>query len=58
MTLMRSPCDAFEDAFVDAMREHGITAPFIHAYTLRAADVVGSSDHPALQQRIDQALGR
>jgi hypothetical protein len=58
MTLMRSPCDAFEDAFVDAMREHGITGPFIHAYTLRAADVVGSSDHGALQQRIDQALGR
>ena len=56
MTLMRSPCDAFEDAFVDAMRAHGITAPFIHAYTLRAADLVGSSDHAALQQRIEDAL--
>jgi hypothetical protein len=58
MTLMRSPCDAFESAFVGAMREHGITEPFIYAYTLRAADLVGSSDYEALQQRIDHALGR
>jgi hypothetical protein len=57
-TLMRSPCDAFEDAFVEAMREHGMNDPFIHAYTLRAADLVGSADHAALQQQIDEALRR
>ena len=57
-TLMRSPCDAFEDAFVEAMREHGMNEPFIHAYTLRAADLVGSPDHAALQQQIDEALRR
>jgi hypothetical protein len=55
-TLMRSPCDAFEDGFVEAMRQHGINEPFIYAYTLRAADLVGRPDHADLQQKIDAFL--
>jgi hypothetical protein len=55
-TLMRSECDDFEKGFVQAMRHHGHDEPFVYAYTLRAADLVGSSDHRRVQERIDAVL--
>jgi len=54
-TMLRSPCDPFERLFEQAMRDHGIDEPFLYAYRLRAADMVGSSDHAAVQRRIDEA---
>ena len=52
-TLMQSPCDNFEQAFVSAMHESGYQEPFIYAYTMRASEVVGSSDHQSIQLQID-----
>ena len=52
-TLMQSPCDNFEQAFVSAMHESGYQEPFIYAYTMRASEVVGSSDHQSVQRQID-----
>jgi hypothetical protein len=52
-TLMQSPCDNFEQAFVSAMHESGYQEPFLYAYTMRASEVVGSSDHGQVQQQID-----
>jgi hypothetical protein len=54
--IMQSPCGNFEAAFVDAMNKHGIREPFLYSYTLRASDIVGSSDHDALQHKIDALL--
>ena len=56
VTLMQSPCSSFEADFVEAMRRHGMSQPFIYAYTLRAADLVGAPDHAELQRRIDRIL--
>ena len=55
-TLMQSGCDDFERRFVEAMRRHGLDEPFLYAYTLRAADLAGASDHADLQRRIDAIL--
>jgi hypothetical protein len=55
-TLMRSPCDNFENAFVDAMHRHGYREPFVYAYTLRVSDVVGAPDHEQVQSRIDSIV--
>jgi hypothetical protein len=55
-TLMQPACDPFETAFVEAMRAHGMSGPFIQAYTRRAADLVGAPDHRELQRRIDSML--
>lgn len=57
-TLMQSPCDAFEAGFVAALRQHGFDEPLLFAYTLRAAPVVGSAGASAVQQHIDDLLGR
>ncbi len=56
-TLMQAPCDGggFENGFIAALRRHGFMEPFVYAYALRAADLVGSPDHDALQRRIDAA---
>ena len=55
-TLMRSPCFSFENAFVNALHEHGYKEPFIYAYTLRASELAGASDHAEVQRRIDSIL--
>lgn len=55
-TLMQSPCDNFEKAFVDAMHKNGYKEPFIYAYTLRASEMVGDSDHQQVQHKIDSIL--
>jgi hypothetical protein len=55
-TLMKSPCDDFESAFVNAMRQHGVQEPFLYAYTLRVSEVVGSADHERVQNRIDSVV--
>jgi hypothetical protein len=55
-TLMRSSCFSFENAFVNALHEHGYREPFIYAYTLRVSDLVGDSDHQEVQRRIDSLL--
>jgi hypothetical protein len=55
-TLMQSECGHFERDFVEAMRRHGLDEPFLFAYTLRAADVVGAPDHAEVQRRIDALL--
>ena len=52
-TLMQSPCDGFEKAFIEALRQHGFAEPLLYAYTLRAAELVGSADHAGVQQAID-----
>jgi len=52
-SLMQSPCGNFEDAFVDAMRKHGLQEPIQYSYTLRASELVGSPDHREMQERID-----
>ncbi len=57
-TLLRTPYDDFESGFIAAMRHHGWNEPFLYAYRLRAADLVGSPDHSALQQKIDSVLRR
>ena len=54
--LMRSPCDDFEGGFVDALRQHGIEAPFLFGYTLQSAAIVGSDGHEGIQRRIDTTL--
>jgi hypothetical protein len=55
-TLMQSPCDNFEQAFVTALRENGYPEPFIYAYTIRASEVVGSEDHARVQQQVDTVI--
>jgi len=55
-TLMQSDCDRFERDFLEAMRQHGLHEPFLYAYTLRAAELVGSADHAEVQRRIDAVL--
>jgi hypothetical protein len=55
-TLFETPYDNFASDFLDALRRHGWNEPFLYAYRLRAADLVGSPDHAALQARIDAAV--
>jgi len=55
-TLMQSPCDHFEDKFMDALRQNGFDEPLVYAYTLRASEMVGSSDHAEVQRRIDAVI--
>jgi hypothetical protein len=55
-TLVQTSCDGFERGFVDALRQNGFPEPFIYAYTLRASDMVGTSDHGEVQRRIDRNL--
>jgi hypothetical protein len=56
-TLMQSPYHHVENAFVNALRLHGFDEPFLYAYTLQAADLVGESERGNLQRRIDAILG-
>lgn len=54
--LMQSACGNFEEAFRAAMRVHGLNAPFVYSYTLRASDLVGSADSFEMQRKIDSIL--
>jgi hypothetical protein len=56
-TLMQSPCDNLEEAFLAALRDHGYPEPFLYAYTLRAGDLVGERDHKQVQDLIDSVIG-
>ena len=41
-TLMQSPSHHVENAFVEALRQHGFHEPFLYAYRLRAAGLTGA----------------
>jgi hypothetical protein len=55
-TLMQSPCDDFEGKFTDALRKNGFDERLLYAYTLRASEIVGSSDRIEVQRRIDSVI--
>lgn len=55
-SLMQSPCGGSENAFLEALRQHGFDEPFVYAYTLRASEIVGNCDHLDLQRKIDANL--
>jgi hypothetical protein len=55
-TLMRDPCGGFERDFVRAMADHGIVQPFVYAYTMTAATMVGADDRDDVRRRIDAVL--
>lgn len=55
-TLMQSPSHHVENAFVEALRQHGFHEPFLYAYRLRAAGLTGAPNPRALQRKIDAVL--
>jgi hypothetical protein len=55
-TFMKSPGDDFESGFAAALRSNGFDEPFLYAWLLRAADLVGSAGYLALRRKIDAAL--
>lgn len=55
-TLMQSPVDNLEEAFLAALRDHGHREPYLYAYMFRASDLVGAADHMLVQGKIDSAL--
>jgi len=55
-TLMQSPYHHVENAFVEALHQHGFDEPFLYAYTLRAANIAGERGRGDLQRRIDAVL--
>jgi hypothetical protein len=55
-TLMQSPVDNLEEAFLAALRDHGHREPYLYAYMFRASDLVGAADHKLVQRKIDAAL--
>jgi len=55
--LMQSSYHHVENAFLEALRQHGLHEPFLYSYTLRVADVAGSRGHGDVQRRIDAILG-
>lgn len=55
-TIMNSHCNSFEKGFLEAMQAHDITEPFIYAYVLKVADMVGSSNVRLVEEKIDSIL--
>ncbi len=45
-----------ENAWIDALHQHGLNEPFLYAYLLRAADLAGEGDRGSLQRKIDAIL--
>lgn len=55
-TLVQSPVDNLEEAFLAALRDHGHDEPYLYAYMFRASDLVGATGHAMVQRKIDSAL--
>jgi hypothetical protein len=55
-TLMQSPYHHVENAFVEALRQHGIAEPFLYTYTIQAARLVGAPQCAEIQKKIDAIL--